>query len=122
MAGNYQLEPPDPNLEYWGNSDLLAQIAYELRNAPTTCFSQNIFAWYNNAYALPDSETNSCSYQIAINESLCPNPESPSTIADIIKVVVNFSQGKNRRIALVALRIIFREAQRQIIENTARTV
>jgi hypothetical protein len=119
MSKFYNLEPPDPNLEFWGNSDLLAQIADELRNHPDTCFSRNVIAWYTSAYAPLIDELTDCSYQIDINQSLCPVPQPPSSLEDVIKILLDYSQGKNRRIALSALRIIFRETTRLITEQKA---
>lgn len=119
MSQFYRLEPPNPEVQYWGNSDLLAQIAYEIRNYPDRCFSKNVLAWYDSAYALSSDDVTDCSYQIEINTSLCPKEPPPSTLEEVIEILIDYSQGRNRRTAIAVLRIIFRETQRRIIEETA---
>ena len=119
MSQFYRLEPSSPEIQYWGNSDLLAQVAYEIRNYPDRCFSKNVLAWYDSAYALPSGDVTDCSYQVEINTSLCPKEPPPSTLEEVVQILVDYSQGKNRRIAISALKIIFREARRQITEGTA---
>ena len=123
MSGQFELEPQE-TVNYWGKSDLLAQIADELRNCPDSCFAQNVIAWYNAEYSALSSITD-CSYQVRINEELCPecpDAEPPSTIEDVVDILVGFTQGRPRRVGRALLRIACREALRQQTTNTAPNV
>jgi hypothetical protein len=59
------------NIEYYANSDLIAQIVYELINHPQSCFAVNTASWYNSLYSA-SPEDSSCLYQVRINQDLCP--------------------------------------------------
>lgn len=65
-------------MEYFGHSDLLAQVAYELQHNADSCFGKNLIAWYNALYSA-DSNDKSCSYQI---ETL---PPSQSVVIEVLK-------------------------------------
>lgn len=121
-AKQFELFPED-SPTYYGKSDLLCQIADELRNRPESCFSKNVFAWYNAEYsALSDLEA--CEYQVEINEALCPEDEGavPDTLEDIVDIILGFTSGDNRRVTRAAIGIICREARRRNIEQTAPEV
>lgn len=65
-------------MEYFGHSDLIAQVAYELQYSPDSCFGKNLVAWYNALYSA-DPNDKSCVYQI---ETL---PPSQSVIVEVLK-------------------------------------
>lgn len=73
MAINFNPGSED-GFVYYGESDFLAQIAYELANCPDSCFTVNVEAWYNALYSALSTD-GSCSYQVRINEELCPKVE-----------------------------------------------
>lgn len=114
---------PDESPTYYGRSDLLCQIADELRNRPDSCFAKNVVAWYNAEYSAL-SDLVACEYQVEINEALCPENENttPETIEDIVDLIGAFTEGKTRRVAQAAIRIACREALRQNIERTSQNV
>jgi hypothetical protein len=116
MAKNLELNDCK-GLVYYGNSDLLAQIAEEITCNPTSCLSKNLLAWYDMAYA-NQFEFNDCKYQVEINQELCET-KPPATLTDVIELISAFMSNKPRRIARAALRIICREALRRITETTA---
>lgn len=121
-SGQFELKPQDYPT-YYGKSDILAQIADELRNRPNSCFARNVIAWYNAEYsALSDLE--GCEYQVEINQELCEEDEGlvPDNIEDIVDLIGAFTQGKSRKVAQVAIRIACREARRRNIERTSQGV
>lgn len=123
MSGkSFELTPQDyPS--YYGNSDILAQIADELRNRPDSCFAKNVRAWYNAEYsALADLE--GCEYQVEINQELCEVEENPTaeTLEDVIDIFVGFIENNPRRVARASIGIICREVRRRNIERTAPQV
>lgn len=123
MSGKQFKLSPEDSPTYYGRSDLLCQIADELRNRPDSCLSKNVFAWYNAEYsALEDLE--GCEYQVEINEALCPEDEGivPDSIEDIIDIILGFTQGDSRRVSRAAIGVICREARRRNIERTAPEV
>jgi len=85
----YFRTPEDARLVYYGNSDLLGQIALELANRPNSCLSKNLVSWYNSLYN-ELSEFSDCRYQIEINEELCPDL-SDSTIEEVFDLLITFS-------------------------------
>lgn len=111
MTKNYNI-PGDRQIEYYGNSDLLAQIANELQVAPESCFSKNVLSWYNETY-VSSNEFEDCRHQIEIRADLCEQ-EPPSTIEELVNIIVGFVSGNNRRIANAVIRIVCREALRQV--------
>lgn len=104
----------EPQILYYGHADLLAQIGHELASRPDSCFSKNVLAWYNATYVAESLDFSDCSYQV--------EQQAPSTLEDVIDVISSFVQGKNRRLARAAIRIICRESQRLLTENTAQDV
>lgn len=119
MAKNLELNDCK-GLVYYGNSDLLAQIAEEITCNPSSCLSKNILAWYDMAYA-SQLDINNCSYQVEINQNLC-EIQPPSTLTNVIDLISAFLSNKPRRVARAALRIICREALRKITERTAPSI
>lgn len=110
------------DIEYYGNSDLIAQIADELQNRPDSCFAENCLAWYNSLYS-ELSESVDCKYQEQIDGSQCEDSDNePETLTDVIDVLTGFVQGNGIRVARATLRIICREAQRQVIETRSSDV
>lgn len=65
-------------MEYFGHSDLLAQVAYELQHNADSCFGKNLIAWYNTLYSANPNDK-SCAYQI---ETL---PPSQSVVVNVLK-------------------------------------
>lgn len=108
------------NIVYYGNSDLLGQIADELNRHPDSCFSKNVKAWYDAEYSASE-ENLSCSYQVEINQDLCQG-EPGDTLEDGIDALLAIVRGQPRRLARASVRIICREANRRIIENTSQRV
>lgn len=92
-------------LEYYGSSDLLAQIANELQCNPESCFAQNAMAWYNALYSASGS-FDDCRYQI--------QTEKPSSLEDGIEFLQALVAGQTRRVASVSIRVICREVQRRL--------
>lgn len=119
-SNNFEFVPEDYPT-YYGNSDILAQIADELRNNPSSCFAENVRAWYNAEYSAL-SGVQECEYQIRINQELCEESGNPNveTIEDIVDAIGSFSQGKSRRVVRAAIRIACREARRRNIERTSQ--
>lgn len=119
MPVPYSLNPRE-DIQYYGKSDLLAQIADELRNCPDSCFSLNVIAWYNAEYSAL-SGVEGCSYQVAIDEEKCPDSEdsTPETIEDVIDIVTGFLEGKPRRVARALIGIICRQLRRNNVVRTA---
>ena len=100
-------------VQYYGHSDILAQVADELNNRPQSCLAVNLTSWYNSLYSEP--EFSDCRYQEEGEQ------EEPSTLEDVIDIILSFVSGQNRRVALVAIRIICREAQRQLTIDTSES-
>lgn len=92
-------------LEYYGDSDLLAQIASELQCNPNSCFAKNVVAWYNALYSAPES-FDDCRYQI--------ETQKPSNLEDAIDLLQALVAGQNKRVAVVSIRVICREVQRRL--------
>lgn len=111
MEKNFELDKCK-GVIYYGNSDFLGQIAEEITCNPESCLSKNLLSWYNVAYATED-RFDDCRYQIEINAALCEQ-DPPSTLEEIIDILVGFVSGNNRRIANAAIRIICREALRRV--------
>lgn len=109
----YNFEPGNcKGLVYYGKSDILAQITQEVSCNPDSCFSRNLLAWYNSSYD-ELSDFDDCRYQVEVNVALCEQ-DPPSTLEEIIDILVGFVSGNNRRIANAAIRIICREALRRV--------
>lgn len=100
---------------YYGNSDLIGQIADELIRNPDSCFALNVLAWYDALYSATPPEQ-SCSYQVLIDQDKCET-QQPSTVEDLVDILVSFTQGKSVRVARVALRVACREANRLVGVN-----
>lgn len=105
MAQKFSFD--EPQILYYGHADLLAQIGHELATRPDSCFSKNVISWYNALYSASNTNFDDCRYQTDV--------EPPSTLEDVIDAIELFNTGKSRQIALVAIRLICREAQRRLI-------
>lgn len=122
MPKQFELSPDD-SPRYYGSSDLLCQVADELRNRPDSCFAKNVLSWYNAEYSAA-SDLEACEYQVEINQELCEDAEDPTieTIEDIVDAIGSFALGKPRRVVRAAIRIACREALRRNIERTSSEV
>ena len=99
-------------LFYYGNSDLLAQLVQELQCHPDSCFSKDVFSWYNELYSSSE-EFSDCRFRV--------DPSVPDSLEDAIEILLALVAGQNRRIALVAIRIICRETQRRLTLDLSET-
>lgn len=112
MLGNSFKQEDDGRYRFYGDSELLAQIVYELQVNPESCLSKNIQAWYTSLYS-EEQDFTDCRYQIEINEELCEeNP--PDSLEAVIELILSFVEGNSVRVARAAIRIVCREALRQI--------
>lgn len=122
---NFELIPRDDFL-YYGQSDLLGQITDELRDSPSSCFSRNVFAWYNSAYA-PGNIDDTCVYQVDANKQLCielygdPEANQPS-IGSSLDFLVDTAAALGRRDGRRLILNFCRLARRALIERKAPRV
>ncbi len=68
---------------FWLGGDILAQIAWELTNNPTSCFSRDTGSWYNSLYS-ELGQLDDCSYRL-------PDPEVPLS-EEIVSTLVELGQ------------------------------
>lgn len=121
----FDLQPKE-DISYFGNSDLIGQITDQLRNCPDSCFSQNVFAWYNASYeALTNSED--CSYQVNADRQLCADlygepGEGDITVGEAFDFIVSTAVAVGRRDGRRLLLNFCRLARRALIEQTSQTV
>jgi hypothetical protein len=54
---------PESTMVYIGQSDLIAQVIYELKNHPDSCMAKNLLSWYNALYSASTNDL-TCSYQV----------------------------------------------------------
>lgn len=116
----YPVLENDLNVVYYGDSDLLGQIASELALNPQSCFAQNVLAWYNSLYSeVPPLD--SCDYQVRINQDLC-ECDPGDTVEDAVSALLAIVEGRTRRAATLIIRIACREALRGVTEGTSSEV
>jgi hypothetical protein len=72
---------PESAMQYLGQSDLIAQVIYELKNKPNSCMAINLLSWYNALYSASPNDT-SCLYQVQTK---------PVLISDLPAVLNSFS-------------------------------
>lgn len=96
---------------WYGNADILAQIADELRNNPHGCMAVNLLAWYNAVYTAL-SESADCSYQVKINTKLC-STKTPTSVTDSVDIVSAYVLPMDGRTARVVIQVMTRELLRR---------
>lgn len=120
---DFQLRVPKEDLEFYGQSDLLAQIADELRNNPESCFSLNVLSWYNSAYA-QSTDFSSCIYQVDVDKQKCIDLYADSltvepTIGSSLDFIVDTASAVGRRDGRRLINNFCRLARRSLIERLA---
>lgn len=119
MARIFELDNQD-GLVYYGSSDLLAQIADTLQRCPDSCFAKNTLAYYNSLYS-ELSDPIDCSYQVEINQELCPKAVIES-FDEGLGLLLDFVEGLPRRTANRVLRTLLNEAIRQVTLDSSQEV
>lgn len=105
---------------YYGDSDFLAQMADTVTRYPESCLALNLKAYYNSLYS-ELSEVTDCSYQVEINEDLCPDPEFDNESV-IIDTLLDFAEGLPRRTANRLINRISRKVKRELAKLEAADV
>lgn len=116
---DYQLDKP-LGLIYYGNSDFLAQICDHVTRYPDSCLAKNLIAFYNSLYSELFNQID-CSYQVQINQNLCPRSASSSE-AEIINSINMLIAGIERQQAEQLIDRIYYAANRKNIETKSQTV
>jgi hypothetical protein len=73
---------PESAMQYLGQSDLIAQVIYELKNKPNSCMAINLLSWYNALYSASPNDT-SCLYQVQTKPVLISDLVNNRKLPDI---------------------------------------